>query len=108
MDFYFFKENIVGDRKHSLIIVRSGQCQGPPVPFHNTYRFSKHNTYRFYIKSQKHIYIVLTLVLTQVYRPWVMDHVDTQTTLPELTYPKQPRWSKITVSPYTASISGRP
>ena len=49
-----------------------------------------------------------TLVLTWVYRPWVMHHVDTPTTLPELTSLKQPRWSAISVSPYAASISDRP
>ena len=37
---------------------------------------------------------VLTLVLTQVCRLWVMYHVDTPTTVPKLISPKQPRWSK--------------
>ena len=47
-------------------------------------------------------------MLTQVCRPWVMSHVDTPTTLPELTSPKQPWWSEITVSPYATSNTGRP
>ena len=107
MDFHFFKENIIGGRKYSLIVVGPGQRKGPPMSFHNTYRFLKHNTYRFYIKSQKQIYCAYTGV-----DPGMSTmgdaHVDTPTTLSELTSPKQPRWSAISVSPYAASISGRP
>ena len=63
MDFCFFKENIMGGKKHSLKVIGSGQRQGPPVSFHTTYRFSKYNTYEFYIKkSRKQIYCAHTSV----------------------------------------------
>ena len=39
--FHFFKENIMGGRKHFLIIVGPEQRQEPPVSFHNTYRSLK-------------------------------------------------------------------
>ena len=33
VNFHFFKENIMGGQKHSLIIVGPGQRQGSPVSF---------------------------------------------------------------------------
>ena len=39
--FYFFKENIMGGRKHFLIVVGPKQHQESPVSFHNTYRSLK-------------------------------------------------------------------
>ena len=33
VDFCFFKKNIVGGWKHSLIVIRPGQRQGSPVFF---------------------------------------------------------------------------
>ena len=35
-------------------------------------------------------------------------HVDTPTTLPELSIPIQPRWSESNISPYSTSVIGRP
>ena len=76
--------------------------------FYNIIDFQNIVHISFYIIKLKNTYIVPTLVLTQVCRPRVMNHVDTPTTLPELTSPKQPRWSEITISPYAASNTGRP
>ena len=98
----------MGDRNHSLIVVEPGQRQEPLVSFHiHIDLLKKHITYKFCIKI-KNTYTVPTLVLTRVCRPWVMHHVDTPTTLPELTSLKQPRWSEITISPYAASNTDRP
>ena len=55
-------------------------------------------------KTQKIVYIEPTLVLTQHGR----QHVDTPTTLLELSSPIQPRWSENEVSPYATFIIGRP
>ena len=96
----------MGDRKHFLIVIRPGQRQGPLVSFHNKI-FENIIRIGFVLKI-KNTYIVPTLVLTRVCRPWVMHHVDTPTTFSELTSPKQPRWSEIAVSLYAASNSDCP
>ena len=97
----------MGGQKHSLIVIEPRQRQEPPVSFHNIYIFENIIHIAFILENQN-TYTVPTLVLTRVCQPWVMHHVDTPTTLPELTSPKQPRWSEISVSPYAASNSGRP
>ena len=49
----------------------------------------------FYIfGNHKIIHTVPTLVLTRVCRTWAMHHVDTPTTLPELSPIIQPQWSE--------------
>ena len=96
----------MGGQKRSLIVIEPRQRQKPPVSFHNIYIFENIIRIDFVLKI-KNTYTVLTLVLIRVCRPLVMHNVDTPTTLPELTSPKQPRWSEIAVSPYEASNSGR-
>ena len=66
------------------------------------YRFEIIIHIRFYsMKTQKIIYIDPTLVLTRVCQTWMMHHVNTPITLPELSSPLQPRWSESIISPYT-------
>ena len=84
-------------RKHSLNLIGPGRGQSQPVIFfYNTYRFENIIHISFYKFEIQKIYICTkpTLVLTWVCQTWVMHHVDTPTTLPELTSPKQPRWSE--------------
>ena len=98
----------MGRRKYSLNLVGPGQGQRPPVLFYSTYRFENINISFDILKTQKNkIHCAHTGVdpgMSQHGR----HHVDTQTTLPELSSPTQPRWSESNISPYATSITGRP
>ena len=87
MDFcLFLKKNVVGSRKIFPEHRRARTTSGTPSAF-----FIIHIDF---VLKVKNTYTVPTLVLTRVCRPWVMYHVDTLTTLPELISLKQRRWSK--------------
>ena len=101
----------MGGRKHSLNLIGPGRDQRPPVFFYTIYIAFKNNILLYkclYLENQEITYTEPTLILTQVCQTWAMHHVDTPTTLSELSSPKQPRWSENIISPYATSIIGRP
>ena len=84
----------MGGRKYSLNLVGPGQGQRPPVFFYTTYNFE--NKYinigvNIIKKTQENIiYCAHTGVDPGMFEHG-RHHVDTPTTLPELTSPIQPR-----------------
>ena len=64
----FYIQKLMGGRKHSLNLIRSGQGQKPPVFFYTTYSFENDiHIHRFlYLENQKITYTEPTLVLTRV------------------------------------------
>ena len=98
----------MGGRKHSLNFVGPKQGQKPPVFFYTTYRFENIIISFDIMKSQKNrIYCAHTSVDPGMSQHW-RHHVDTPTTLPELSTPIQPRWSEHNISPYATSSIGHP
>ena len=98
----------MGGRKHSLNLIGSGQGQRPPVFYYTTYRFENINISFDIMETKKNnIHCAHTGVdpsMSQHGR----HHVDTPTTLPELSTPIQPRWNENNISPYATSAIGRP
>ena len=93
----------MGDRKHSLNLIGPGRDQRPPVFFYTIYIDFKRNIISVgfdIIKKPENNIIEPTLVLTRVCRAWAMQHADTPTTLPELSFPIQPWWSEIRKTPH--------